>query len=506
MIDHAVLEPQQRAIPAIRISRLLDYRRAIWLAPMIAAWILAAMLSQLSTFNAHPDEIYHARAAAYYRDHWLPPKFGDVDAIPSYSVYGTSYLHDREIVYLLAGKFMKVFGPLVRDSDKGYRLFNLTLFALLIFWFARATNGRPLLIPMLLSAQIWYVFSYFNGDAFALTVGFFLAYQVAAPESALNRALSGASPWRTFRGIVLFGLAIGLLLLAKRNFYILLPFIAAYIALRELGPRSAALMAIASLVGLGWFFSVPAGIPVAAYIVVEAFLFLWLAFDVVRAVRDRHLRRRVVVYACSVALGVALFLPRVLYDKLVIEAPANALSTATAAAERFAEPHYKPSYIASGDAFPTLHMRARGISYTELLFQQGFLWKSFKSTVGLYGWLIVASPLPYYPVVAAFLAALLLLLFRDAWVEDDPAAFRVMIIASVFAVLTFLLSSLHSWIDDFEAQGRYYFPILPMMGIALLTLRKTSLATASVTLALFVLGGYSFLHTALAPASFLLTP
>ena len=187
-----------RAAASIR-AQSWDFRRAIWLAPLIAAWILAAIMTQVSAFNAHPDEIYHARAAGYYREHWLPPKFGDADAVPSYSLYGMSYLHDREVVYLFAGEFMKVVGPLVRDSDKGYRLFNLTLFGLLIVWFVHATKGRPLLIPLLLSAQVWYVFSYFNGDAFALAVGFFCAYQAAAPESAFNAALAGASRSRTIR-------------------------------------------------------------------------------------------------------------------------------------------------------------------------------------------------------------------------------------------------------------------------------------------------------------------
>ena len=492
----AVPRAPSRAIDSIQ-STAWDFRRAIWLAPLVAAWILAAIMTQVSAFNAHPDEIYHARAAGYYREHWLPPKFGDADAVPSYSLYGMSYLHDREIVYLLAGKFMKVVGPLVRDTDKGYRLFNLTLFGLLIVWFVYATKGRPLLISLLLSAQVWYVFSYFNGDAFALVVGFFCAYQAAAPESAFSVALAGASRGRTIRGIVLFGVAIGLLLLAKRDFYVLLPFLAAYIALRELNARAAALIALFTLVAIVAMFDAPGFVPMSVYLVVEVLLVFVLAFDVVRAGRNRDVRRRIVLCACSLIIGIALFAPRVLYDKLVVENPANALSTATATAERFAAPGYKPSDIRAGHGYPTLHLRAHGVSYTDVLFARGFLWKSFKSAVGLYGWLTLASPLPYYAIVAAAFAALLFVVFRDARAERDGVALKVMLIASAFGVLIVLLSSLHSWIDDFEAQGRYFFPMLPVLGVVLLELRKTSRAAAATTFALFLLASYSFGFTGL---------
>ena len=88
-------------------------------------------------------------------------------------------------------------------------------------------------------------------------------------------------------------------------------------------------------------------------------------------------------------------------------------------------------------------------------------------------------------------------IFRDARAARGGVALKVTLTAAAFVVLIVLLSSLHSWTDDFEAQGRYFFPALPMLGIVLLELRKTSRGAAATTMALFLLASYSFAYTAL---------
>src|SRR6185437_16642416 len=57
--QEAASGPFPRAIVSAP-SASWDFRRAIWLAPLIAAWILAALMTQVSAVNAHPDAIYHA--------------------------------------------------------------------------------------------------------------------------------------------------------------------------------------------------------------------------------------------------------------------------------------------------------------------------------------------------------------------------------------------------------------------------------------------------------------
>ena len=142
-----------------------------------------------------------------------------------------------------------------------YRLFNLTLFLAIVFVFVRKVEARHLLIPLSLSAQIWYIFSYFNADAFALAGAQFAAYQVAVRDSAFNSGITSGSYRGWWRGVLVLGLAIGLLLLSKRNFYVFLAFLAAYLALRETGLRASLGVTLATIVGVGWYFSVPTAAP-----------------------------------------------------------------------------------------------------------------------------------------------------------------------------------------------------------------------------------------------------
>jgi len=249
----------------VSLRRLLAFDSLLWVAPLIIATALAASMAFSSAFDAHPDEIDHARAADYYRTNWLPPKFGDPAAVPSYSKYGVSYLHDRDVVYLLAGKWSTIIAPLVGDIHLAYRLFNLALLATIVIAFVRVPEARPLIVPLALSAQVWYVFSYFNGDAFALAVALFCAYQISARASAFNAAPDASARLRWLKGVIALGFGFGLLLLVKRNYYVFIAFLLAYVVLREIGLRASLAVAFGTLGGICWHLRAPAGIPAWVY-------------------------------------------------------------------------------------------------------------------------------------------------------------------------------------------------------------------------------------------------
>src|SRR5215212_3801704 len=95
---------------------------------LIAAPILASVMSLTSDYNHHPDEIHHFEAARYYVDHFFPPVIGDPAVRESYSVWGVSYLNYHWVEYFLAGKFMLLVSPLIGDQLIAARLFNIALF------------------------------------------------------------------------------------------------------------------------------------------------------------------------------------------------------------------------------------------------------------------------------------------------------------------------------------------------------------------------------------------
>jgi hypothetical protein len=67
-----------------------------------------------------------------------------------------------------------------------------------------------------------------------------------------------------------------------------------------------------------------------------------------------------------------------------------------------------------------------------------------------------------------------------------------------FACLPVLQAAYHSWINDFQAQGRYLFPVIGMFGLLLVRLQNAIRPTVLVPLVLcaFALSAASFTYYA----------
>jgi hypothetical protein len=484
----------------VSLRRFLVFDSLILVAPLVFALALAGSMARNSAFNAHPDEIEHAGAADYYRTNWLPPKFGDPAAVSSYSKYGVSYLHDREVVYLLAGKWSTIVAPLVGNINLAYRLFNVTLLAAIVFAFLRNPEARPLIVPLAFSAQVWYVFSYFNGDAFALAVALFTAFQITARGSAFNAALDAKTRVRWLKGVIALGIGFGLLLLAKRNYYLFIAFLAAYVALREVGLRASLAVVFGTLLGVGWYYRAPADVPTWLYAIGALGAGVFVVLDIRPRLSDAVFRRRMGAFMAAAAVGLALFMPRVAFDKFVVDNPTNELSNAAATAEVFATDGFRPSQIAANNAFWGLHLRDRKVPYFTLLFAAPhWLWTTFQSSVGVYGYMNIYCAAEYYVVTAMVYLAFLASLGYGATRSGDAKARYSLVIAGVYAALTVLVSSLHSWTSDYQAQGRYLFPAFVMFGMVVADTRERQPVAAYAAAALaFVLAAYSFYGVGLA--------
>jgi hypothetical protein len=170
----------------------------------------------------------HVAAGEYFTDHSLPPKVGDPAITETYSVYGVSRLHSGEVIYLLAGKYLRLLQPLYLEPFFLLRLLNVLLFGALVLCAFNKKDFRFFLLPFLISPQIWYIFSYFNSDAFATCIGLLAAYQLAGKESALTSLAFSEQPKHIRIKIAVLGLLLGLLLLLKQNFYFLYLFLFFY--------------------------------------------------------------------------------------------------------------------------------------------------------------------------------------------------------------------------------------------------------------------------------------
>ncbi len=398
--------------------RFLNLQYIDWCFFFVLA--LIATMTVVSGPDMHPDEGVHTSAAEYYSqyNHWLPPAADAPEIRPTYSLHGVSRLNSEEIVYLFAGKFLEFFSFLPVDGYLILRFFNISLFVTLAIFCLKKPDMRLLSLPVFISPQIWYVFSYFNSDAFALFILFVITYQVMNYDSWLNRYLRCE---KKVTALLLPCLGLGslfsFLFLIKKNFYFFPVFLFFYFALQfynksYLRPKSAITRLGAILAVMAVLFSV--------HLTVNA------------AVNDWHRTQKIVK-----------------------------MQNETAEAEY--NPQENPT-----ESNQYLNLKGKGfpLSYVWNTLQWGRI--TFMSTFGVFGNMSIYNSLEFYDSISLFLYIVLLCilydLLRNRIFDGNFLLFAAVIGCSAALIAT---SFVHSWNSDYQAQGRYLLPIVPMIGIFL---------------------------------------
>jgi hypothetical protein len=365
---------------------------------------LMLLIVIVSQFNAHPDEDVHLEAAKFYISHWLPPVVGDASTEHAYSNYGASYLDWPDTVYLFAGKFIALLRFTGWPPYLLVRLFNFSLFVLLFLVLLRASAEFrvPLYAILLLSPQIWYVYSYFNSDAFSFLVGICLMIE-------LFKFIG--NPEKDYPAVKV-GVLLGILMVAKRNYYVLFPFVGA--------------------------------------------VALWHSIFFCKTGQRRSLAKK---WLRVILISAIIGLPKIVYQEWV---NGFALDHARVVQmERTAARGFKPSQAGEPYAPWFVRMRARGHTAQELLLSYQWPWTTFRSTVGLYGWMDHFGPNWYYWTMLL----LYLLLFGRLCLPLQPFAFRdltLIVITILGAIALSVASFLLSWVSSYQPQGKYLFPVFCM--------------------------------------------
>jgi hypothetical protein len=414
-----------------------------------AVLVLVIVMAGISAPEVHPDEYVHLDAAAYYKSNWLPPVVEDPAIRHTYSVYGVSRLNNREISYLLTGKLAQLLAPFKMPEYLGLRMFNLTLFGLILLTVLRFPQTQLLAIPFLLSPQFWYVFSYCNSDAFALFITFVIGCQVVLPNSQFNTFLDEQKSMAWLGRALLFGLLLSMLLLLKKNYSIFLLFLVGY--------------------------------------------FFWKH---VFAHPERDWQRVVGRMAVVVFIALGFVGLRVAADYWV-----NGLDRDTKIARLRAElaaPLYNPDTPLEEKHF-FLYRKARGDSLKKLVVDERWFGKTFRSTFGVYGYHTVSSSDAYYDFVR--LAGIsFLLFFIGVVLLRAPTAEKLLVFLFAGCAAGLIGISLwHSWTSDFQTQGRYLFPIIPMFGILIYHARRyvPDAGFRLFLLTMFALAIYSYIFAGL---------
>lgn len=352
-------------------------------------------------FNAHPDEDLHFKAAQYYMSYWLPPEVGDARSEYTYSYFGISYLDEPDIVYFLTGKVSKALRITGLPPYLLTRAFNFALFVALFLILLKYSLQIeiPLYGILLLSPQLWYVFSYFNGDAFGFFVGSCLMLELSRIIKNPKRAIPA----------IRIGLWLGMLTLAKRNYYVLIPI----------------------LVGVA----------------------VWHAIFYSKVGQRRGLAK---AWLNVLLVAAVIALPKIGYQQWVNEF--DLPEKRVAQMEKSAAPGFKPSQVTASYSPWHVNMRAKGRPFQELFSVHQWHSISFESMVGVYGWMNVFSPTWYYWAIFLLYALLLIRLCLPSW-PLDVSELTLTIIGISGMVAIWVVSFLNSWTVAFQAQGRYLFPL-----------------------------------------------
>ena len=470
------------------------WRTLIFVGMPLAA-LLALGMALRSAPDSHPDEIFHAKAAEYYRHHWLPPRVGDPRTLDSYSAYGSSYLSDFDPSYFFAGKIAALFQPLGVEALYAARLAGVLLFGVLGALALGLKGWELFFVPLLLSPQIWYLFSYANNDAFPLAASFILAILLVSPEGALARFFRGGSHLRERATALLVAVTLAALLLSKFNYVFVAGFFAAYL-LSRCGSWILALVVV-----LGLF---PA--MVAARLILQP-RFEHLVGAVISGVGvyllARHARRaggetvRRFVRTCIVLSGAALLALVVRAYVIIINGGADQMARSIAdrvAAKAAEKPQASDGKLSTRP--PTgLRLRERGIPFHRMFLAPWHWAQSTAATsAGLYGYMSARGSLAYYLAYFGAAALFILIAARLAWAAHSPGDPTLPVVAILFIATVVLASAYHSWTTDFQPQGRYLFPTLPVVGLLLLHYRNALIQSRLVVIAalIFGLSSYSF--------------
>ncbi|MGX9725915.1 MAG: hypothetical protein ACTFAK_00930 [Candidatus Electronema sp. VV] len=436
------------AVSCFLLARLLF--RQLHFVPVLGTFALALILvmAVISAYNSHPDEKVHVAASLYYQDHSLPPRVGDPAIAHTYSAYGVSRLHSGEIYYLLAGKGLHFLNPFQLEPYLALRLLNVLLFCTLVLYAFSNPEFRYFFLPLLISPQIWYIFSYTDSEGLSVAVCLLAAWQLAAGRSALNRLLRDEPEKMSWLSPLLLGLLFSLLLLQKKNFYFLYIFFFLYFLWR-----------------------------------------IWLSPPV-------WSRRTLARFTAVILLGGTLFAAVKITDAWVNNFRKSELLLA--AREQYAEPMYKPSTPLL-QKHPYLQLRDRGKTLKQLLTIDRWGEKSFRTAFGVYGYTQYSAPFVYYDYVRSVGLLLLLALALSVACRGGLPALTLLGLAVGWTA--FFLAGLiyHAWTADFQAQGRYLLPMVPMFAMLCYHYARIVIRPLfySLFFFLFLLSVYNFIFVGL---------
>ena len=385
------------------------------------ALALMCLVALKSQFNAHPDEAGHFNAVNYYSQNWLKQNVDSPEMLKSLIPgWGISYLHIKDFTYFFNNKISSVLSPLGLESFVKYRLFSILLFLVMLIVFKdRTWEGFCFLVCANLVPQIWYIFSYINGDALSffitmLTCYYFVTNKVKIVDSFWNRKIY----WRQVFWFILLCSGV---LFVRLQYFIVVPFV----------------LAMVFILGLNNF--------------------------------SKHAFSRFFV-----RIGIfILVLASVYFVDKIIDESVNGFRKAELLLEirkSYADPTLSKENILKTGLNPhLLFCKEFGISFYDLFFTRNLNWFtiSFQSFIGKFGYMSLNCSHNFYLLSTIFViiptgVTVCILIFLCDWKLKLAHILGALTIATII-----IQAMIYSWVYAYQAQGRYLFAIFPVLATIL---------------------------------------
>jgi hypothetical protein len=414
---------------------------------VVIASSLILCLALGSAFNAHPDEIWHITSVSYFLFEPYPALKNTLQSIHTFSSYQNSYLATSELYYPAAALWTSLISTLTDlpiDQVQAVRLFSVTCFVLLVSVLVWQRN-YGLLVPFLVTPQLWYIFAYANSDWFGVAATTLLLLFINFNKSTFDRFVLGGSYARLLRLVPVF-ILIGVIIFSKPNYWVAIIFC----------------------------FYEP---------------LVWI----LRAKSTTPSRIRALAY-CLIILVVSALC-------ITLKSSFSGATETRIAQTTESRPSLAPDQNRELQTrmASTRNLYEQHVSLWNLLTQRQWIWLSCRSFFGDFGWMSFHLTTYYYCIVIVVFGALLFCIVRATKMEANfpPICwFTVLVIgANISSAIAF------SWLFDLQPQGRYLFPSLLALGWMLSRLQnwQNSRVIFSLILILAILGTYAFTCYAVIP-------
>lgn len=411
---------------------------------------LSICMAMTARYNASPDEQDHFLAAEYFKTNSIVPiKYSNEGVYTYNSLWAYSRVYQKGLHYLIAGKFSNLFDGSV-NSFASVRLFGVFLIFSLLIIILRFPKHSLIILPFILTPQTWYLHSYINDGYYPLFISFVI---LLISEVNKNRLLSGDFSLGNITASLILGVCLGSLFISKSNYI------------------------------LFYFFYIIYLLTIVLNIDFNVLLNKKLDVNIIKNIKERiKLPGIVIVVAIVTLLG---------------------HNTFTQKAEVNVTPNVQSFYDNAKVQKEELFKQARSGkdhfgSYTKMM--HPWLESSYISFNGGYGYMKYFNSKTFTKILAVFhfisLGLIIFFLYRSK--EYNLIILGLLVFA--FVILMLIMSSFgFSYLYDYQAQGRYLFPILPVWGLFLYKIKDIK-GFAYIYLSfvpMFILGIYSFVFIGL---------